>query len=179
METQYAGIDPGIHGAIAIVNGAGHLLEIITMPLVPGLKGHNAYDLAEAARIAWQKLRTTRLVTVERQQPMPAVERDRKTKKILRVLQGGNAIFTTGFGYAIWLAMLQALSIPFTIVTARNWQKEFFTPQRGKSKAQAFQTAQRLWPQYQFKLSRSGEYDAALIAEWARRHAGLPDKESL
>jgi len=167
---MYAGIDPGKHGAIAILRDTGAILKVMPTPLIAGEKGYQAYDLAAMADIG-HELKKMDLVAIERQQPMPAVKRDPKTKKITGVLQGGNTIFTTGFGYGLWLMLLQVLEIPHQIVTARKWQAEFFTPQKGKSKLQAFEAARRLFPYHSFRKTKDGEFDAILIAEWGRRKA--------
>lgn len=80
--------------------------------------------------------------------------------------QGVASSFKFGRGYGFLRGVLSALSIPFEDVTPQKWQKEMRCLTKGdKNVSRA--AAQRLWPEIRWTHALA---DAALIAEYGRRH---------
>lgn len=99
------------------------------------------------------------------------------------------ATFTFGWSLGILEGILVGLSIPYTKVTPKDWQKELWQgikpvikPSKGESKRKVVDTkgtsliaAQRLFPNVDFRKSEratkahDGMVDAILLAEYCRR----------
>lgn len=80
--------------------------------------------------------------------------------------QGVASSFKFGRGYGFLRGVLSALSIPFEDVTPQKWQKELRCLTKG-DKNVSRSAAQRLWPEIKWTHATA---DAALIAEYGRRH---------
>lgn len=155
--SKMVGIDPGFKGCLCLNEDSKisffdkYILEI---------NKKKEYDIALMIQIL--KDIHPDFVVIERQQSM------RK--------QGVASTFKTGYGFGIWIGALSALSIPFTIVQARTWQKEFFPP-RGDddTKEIAYKIASQLYPQSAKEMRGprngliDGRSDSVLIAEYGKR----------
>ena len=174
--TAWAGIDPGKKGYVAIISDAGQLSTSPT-PILRFGKGDIRYDIAGMERIV--KIlqdQDVRLCAIEKQHAMPAVGRGkgvcphcRKPIPSVHIIQGAVSLFTTGFGYGLWLGLLQG-RISYREVPAKTWQKAMFSIIGGDTKASSVVAASALFPGQKFVKSRHGEADAALLAAWARDH---------
>lgn len=92
--------------------------------------------------------------------------------------QSPNSMFTFGMGYGLWLGVLAALSIPYTLVTPQRWKKEQMAGM-GKEKEAACVRGAQLFPSISDQLSRpkrgggiiylDGRGDALLIADLCRK----------
>ena len=92
--------------------------------------------------------------------------------------QGIVSAFNYARDYGIIIGILTALRLPYTLVKPQIWQKDIFigTIDKIDPKVKAAQAAGRLFPNVSFlatersKKPHDGLIDAALIAEWGRRH---------
>ena len=103
-------------------------------------------------------------VCIEKQQSMPG--------------QGVSSTFSTGYGFGLWIGILAALGISYTVVRPQTWKREMLrdmagdTMSTGNGKAAARLRAMQLFPSASDQLTRvkdHGRADALLIAEYHRR----------
>ena len=152
---NWIGIDPGLHGALAVIGPEG-LIEVVDTPVFGGPKP--AYDDSGMSQLLF-KYRRDATAVLEAQQAFPK--------------QGGVSTFTTGYGYGLWRGLLTAHGIPCYTVRHREWKKYYDI---GADKAEAVARASRLFSGGDFIGPRGGLLDgraeACLIAEYGRRLYG-------
>ena len=148
------GIDNGLRGGIAIINGSAILKT--PMPVIAGDKPQ--YDLQNLVKI----LKSAEHVFVEKVQAMP--------------WDGKSGCITVGRGAGIVAGICAALNIPITEVGPKTWQKEMFADlPKSDTKQMSYLVCQRLWPREDWRATskckkpHDGMCDAALIGEYGRR----------
>jgi crossover junction endodeoxyribonuclease RuvC len=147
-----AGIDPGIHGGLAIVvveNGAApRLVEAIDVPVV----GTNAKERVDVIAIrAWFSKHDVQHAFIERAQALPK--------------QGSSSGFKYGRAVGAIEAAIALSGIPVTIVDPSVWKRFWGLP--GKDKESSRQKALQLFPAAHAALERKkdhGRAEATLIA---------------
>ena len=148
-------IDPGLNGAICLMNDRGHYIFLKPMPKTE--KGEVDYE-----HLAWI-LATYNVskVFLEKAQPM--------TK------QGVSSMFNYGKHFGILIGLLTAFKIPFHLVPPQAWtRKMHVVPKQGSAKEKSLAAARRLFPDESFlatarsRVPHDGMVDAALIAEYGR-----------
>jgi crossover junction endodeoxyribonuclease RuvC len=138
-----AGIDPGIHGAIAIFH-RGALVELHDMPVAD-----SRVDGAQVAEILRDLVPDT--VVLEDTQPMPK--------------NGSIASFKLGLNTGIVIGAIHTLGYPLVRIRPVDWKRA--NGLIGKSKDASRYLARELWPSHadDFKLAKNdGRAEAALIA---------------
>lgn len=146
------GIDVGLNGAIAIVDG-DRLIEVHDMPtftMERNGKNKRMVNAAELARLIRQA--SPGSAYLERLSAMPG--------------QGVTSMFSMGQSLGVVLGILAALDIPTTTIPPRTWQKALDVPQ-GKDGSR-YRAAQ-LFPAHAAQFARvkdDGRSDAALIAAY-------------
>jgi len=154
----YIGIDPGLNGAIAVIDPDGKLhLEDTPVLLPDPKKGKREYDEAGMRRClaSWFVIDEAKAV-IEKQQAFPG--------------QGVSSTFRTGMGYGIWRGLLAGLQIPYEIVGPRTWKKEMLKDMDQSSKASSLLKAKQLFPTADITLKKhDGRAEALLMAEYLRR----------
>ncbi len=150
---QLLGVDPGIHGGLAIVaidaNGASpQLIDAIDIPTV----GTAAKERVDVLAIQdWIKRYAPQHAFVERAQAMPK--------------QGSSSGFKYGRSVGSIEAVIACCEIPLTIIEPSMWKK--FHGLHGKDKEGGRQRALQLFPAAHALLARKkdhGRGEAALIA---------------
>lgn len=149
------GIDPGLTGAIAILDPDGAVMVVGDLPVARDNK------LAWIAGNAFQSLilgcRGGRPCTamVERVNSMPQ--------------QGVASSFQFGVGFGSILSILQALGIPIEFVRPAVWKKAM---NLSSDKKAALNKARLLYPDCELHLAKhDGRAEALLIARYARSKA--------
>jgi len=151
------GVDPGIHGGLAIVvlndGAAPQLITAIDIPVV----GTGAKERVDVLAIRnW----------IARYQPVHAyIERAQAMPK-----QGASSGFKYGRAVGAIEAMLACCEIPMTVVEPSAWKK--LQQLRGKDKEGGRQRALQLFPAAHGLLARKrdhGRADSALIALYGTR----------
>ncbi len=185
----FIGIDPGLDGAIALIDHDYQRVEVYDVPTLLLLgkvskktgkpKKKRAYDTAEMGRMlgvisTGLKANDTPLCSLE-------YIRERRTEIIVGIekqhampKQGLASTFSTGVGYGFWLGLLVAFEIPHVVVTSQAWKKDLMAGMV-KEKHASLIAAKRLFPQAAEYLARKkdhGRADAILIAEHTRRKNG-------
>lgn len=159
--SKIVGIDPGLKGAVAVLSN--NTVEI-----------YQGYTLNLGQRTTYDQSKMRELlvsigpdiVYIERQHAFPG--------------QGVVSMFSTGFGFGLWLGILTGLSIPYQMVSAKVWQVDFFAGQKHpKMKKQelknlSYKVASQLYPKDAKKLvgprggALDGCSDALLIATYGK-----------
>jgi Holliday junction resolvasome RuvABC endonuclease subunit len=128
--SRYLGVDPGLSGALAIVetfNGVPTLVDAIDMPSV-GTGAKARVDVIAAAQ--WIAKHSPSTAYVERAQAYPG--------------QGASSGFSYGRAAGAIEAAIALCSIPMILVEAASWKKRLHLP--GKDKEAARQKALQLFP---------------------------------
>lgn len=159
-ENLFIGIDPGIQGGIVLITSAKEVRYVGQMP-------KTEMDLWNVMcnMIADRHANSTVQGALEFVQSMPG--------------EGHKGAFTFGAGYGRLKMALTAAGVPYEIVQAKEWQKEFSIPGRKKMeprkelKERCRARCQQLFPDLQvwsgtLTVQRS-ICDALLLAEYCRR----------
>ena len=159
------GIDPGKTGGAVALNLDGEALEWMAADhpgegyTVRGGKGSAGYvpscmalwlyDMSEAYKVI--------LVVVEHQAARP--------------LEGRSSVFTTGYGFGLWVGMLAALRFRYLVAKPAVWTREIFgsKPKTAERKARAITTVSAQVPTLSLTWGRKkkphdGLADAACLA---------------
>jgi len=152
------GIDPGLSGAVAIINGTDNLrvLDMPTMTVERNGKAKRQVSATELAQILYSMKSDNCHVFVEKVSAMAG--------------QGVTSVFSFGRSFGMIEGILAALQMPVTFVAPSTWVKALG---RGQGKDASRARAMELFPteQEQFKrVKDDGRADAALIAYWGKHH---------
>jgi len=155
------GVDPGVHGAIALMSGDGRLLAVADMPTVSVRIGKTQRDRINGAALA-QTLRdwSPAHAAVERIAPRPTDT----------PMTAGYLCFAAG----IVEGVISALGIPMTLAGTGDWRKAAgikLSPDMDyKSRKEASRLrALQLFPMQAAMFARkldSDRAESALIAHW-------------
>jgi len=153
----FIGIDPGVSGAIAILNSEGQL-AVFNAPTVEMKVGKAL------------KRRISPEILVSMLQPF-TIEASAWVEQVsARPGQGVSSMFAFGESYGLVKGILAGLQIQTNTVTPNAWKKAMQL-NAGKDASRA--KAAQMWPQQAGEFSRvkdDGKAEAALIAEYGRRH---------
>jgi hypothetical protein len=147
MMTSFIGVDPGKHGAVAIINDTGkYFVEDF----------ENETHAAEVVRNWWWE-NPDLTVFIEKVHAFPG--------------QGGTSMFTFGVNFGIWRGIFAALSIPAQFVAPQAWQAAIFSKYSGDSigKTRSIDVARGLFPKADLRLKKhDGRAEALLIAFYGK-----------
>lgn len=152
------GIDPGLDGAVAIINGTGNLV-VIDMPTVTverNGKSKRQVSATELAQILASHNSNNCHVFVERVSAKSG--------------QGVTSVFSFGRSFGMIEGILAAFRLPVTFVPPATWVKAVG---RGQGKDASRARAMELFPENQADFKRvkdDGRADAALIAYWGTKN---------
>lgn len=153
---KIAGIDPGLSGAIAILDEMTvRCVDAPTLAVKSGKKTRQHFDLQAMTRTLRDC--SPDHVFIESVHSMPA--------------QGVASSFQFGMGFGMWQGILAAMGIPYTLVTPQRWKKAMLADM-GSEKSAARLRAGQLFPSSAEQFARvkdDGRAEAALIAEYGRR----------
>jgi crossover junction endodeoxyribonuclease RuvC len=142
------GIDPGMTGAIAVLEG-NILHACHDMPTVKARNGKNQVNIPELASILRQYRGET--VFLEAVHAMPG--------------QGVTSCFNFGMGFGAIQGIVQTLGIPMHLVTPQKWKKA--AGLIGSDKDYARTKALQLYPDADLARKKDiGRADAILIARY-------------
>ena len=157
------GIDPGLGGAIAMLDHAGMLMALSDMPVLTlstrrGMK--HEYDVPGLVALLAPYRGTQTHVIIEEAQAMPG--------------QGTRSMFTIGLGMGVWLGMLAALPLPHTRVRPATWKRALGL---GKDKEHARLRAMQLFPKADLRRKRDhGRAEALLLTWYGWQHLMLAER---
>ena len=148
------GIDPGLSGALCLLDADAKILTLLDMPTLRITKTRKQLDTVEIVRLLgnWRVLWGDMRCVMEEQQAMPN--------------QSAQSGFKTGRGFGRLEGILAARQIPFEVVLAKQWQKAMLGHvEKGTSKDRAKAKAQELYPLADLGRRKSQDRpDAVLIA---------------
>jgi hypothetical protein len=151
------GIDPGLSGAVAVLAPDGALealwdVPVLTLKTARGTK--QCYDVPGMVALLTPYAGAGLHVVIEESQAKPG--------------QGVRSMWTTGYGYGLWLGILAALQLPYTPVRPAFWKKALGL---GKDKEQARLRAMQLYPAADLRLRKHHGRAEALLLAWYGRQA--------
>ena len=149
------GIDPGISGAISIIENK-KILEVYDTPtMIDGKKNKKQINSAQVTNIIKERLDKEKevVVVVEQVNAMPG--------------QGVTSMFNFGQSFGVIKGICAALSLPIYFVRPTKWKKHFnlINTNKDASRTKVIET----YPEISSKLSRkkdSNKADAILIARY-------------
>ena len=157
------GVDPGLAGAIAVLDAHGTLAALadtptLTLQVQRGMR--QVYDVPGMAALLRPYAGHQCQVGIEESQPMPG--------------QGTRSMFTTGYGYGLWLGILASLALPYTSVRPGVWKRALAL---GKDKEASRLRAMQLSPGAELRLKKHhGRAEALLLAAYGLRATGATRK---
>ena len=156
----YIGVDPGLHGAVAMINEMGNLISVQDTPIIHvkrGTGGKNVYVETQMFALlqALSETGTIACVGIENQHSRPG--------------QGAPATFSQGFGFGLWIMALAALKLPYEKIEPMNWKKAMSIPPKSDKSASIVKALQ-LFPRADIHRKKDdGRAESLLISEYLRR----------
>ena len=146
------GIDPGISGALSLLDENLHCIAVEDMPTVLLSNKRKQVNAAELGKILSSWKRTELTVYLEQVSAMPK--------------QGVSSMFSFGTSYGIVIGVVSALQIPLKNILPVKWKRQ--AELIGKPKDYARTLAQRLYPELNLSRKKDiGRADAILIARYS------------
>ena len=149
------GIDPGISGAISVLENK-KIIEVFDMPtMIDGKKNKRQVNGAQVTNIIKEKLNSNKetVVVVEHVNAMPG--------------QGVTSMFNFGQSFGVIKGICSALSLPIHFVRATKWKKHFNLIKTNKDASRT--KVIEAYPEISSQLSRkkdANKADAILIARY-------------
>lgn len=175
MSIAYAGVDPGLTGAVAVISPDGQV-RIFDTPVIEtvvnGKKRHvpdeaQMISILEKLLASIQYAATSIHVVLEKVNAMPSFgPGGRRT-------MGAASMFNFGFGYGLWCMALTALKLPHDRVHPATWKARLLRD-TNKDDGAAAQLAGRLYPAADPLLRgpkgglKMGRVDALLLAHYGQ-----------
>lgn len=187
------GVDPGLHGGIALLDPNGNAVAIERPPLIAEPKSNgktrNKMNLPEVIRILWNLKAKASEVGGDGARVVVYMEQVSS-----RPTDGGIQAFAFGRNVGQWEGIVVALQLPYNSVHPSVWKKEMVAKtvaipklpdemsKKQKSRVHgqvtkarkfaAVEMANRMFPNHSAMFTKStgdGPAEAVLIAEWGRR----------
>ena len=149
------GIDPGVSGAISVLENK-KVIEVFDMPtMIDGKKSKRQVNGAQVTNIIKEMLDVNKeiIVVVEHVNAMPG--------------QGVTSMFNFGQSFGVIKGISSALSLPIYFVRPTKWKKHFNLIKTNKDASRT--KVIEIYPEISSKLSRkkdSNKADAILIARY-------------
>lgn len=148
-------IDPGLSGALAVLESDGTLAALFDLPVIE--KDNLAWiDGGELGSLIMAHRGTNGYqAVVEHVGPMPK--------------QGLSSTFKFGVGFGSVLSLLQFIGMPLYLVRPVVWKRAYAL--KGKDKDAPLNLARLQWPTAELHLKKHhGRAEALLLADWYRTH---------
>ena len=151
------GIDPGVSGAISVLENK-KVIEVFEMPtMIDGKKNKKQVNGSQVSNIIKEKINSNKgkeiIVVVEHVNAMPG--------------QGVTSMFNFGQSFGVIKGICSALSLPIYFVRPSKWKKHFNLIKTNKDASRT--KAIEIYPEISSNLSRkkdSNKADAILIARY-------------
>ena len=145
---NFAGIDPGQSGALAIVSS--------------NLQEAYAWDYPESIEAAADLMRS---VMFDHNPALTGIEKVGAMPK-----QGVSSTFKFGQNYGSWLGAMSALQVPYIIVTPAKWQRSLLDSGGGDTKSRSLPMPRRVFSGVDLSRKKDhGKADALLLALYAAK----------
>ena len=154
----YLGIDPGLSGALAVLDKDGEIIDIFDMPTLEVISGASKKQRVNPHGIVSE-------LSLFKDAPIQAIIEQVNAMPG----QGVTSMFSFGRSLGILEGVLAGIQIPYTLVTPAVWKRKM---QVNASKDGARELAMRTWPSKAdlFKRKKDdGRAEAALLALYLHR----------
>lgn len=153
---MYLGIDPGLSGAVAVLDEAGALVALHDVPVLTLSTSRGTrqeYDVPGLVALLAPYAGLQAHVILEASQAMPG--------------QGTRSMFTVGVGFGVWLGILGTLGLAHTRVRPAIWKRSLGLT---SDKEQARLRAMQLFPGADLRRKKDhGRVEALLLAWYGMR----------
>jgi len=155
---MHIGIDPGLSGAVTVLDHAGALVALADTPTltIGTTRGRRQeYDVPGLVALLAPYAGPQAHVILEESQAMPG--------------QGTRSMFTVGVGFGVWLGVLGTLALSHTRVRPATWKRALGL---GKDKEAARLKAMQLFPTADLRLKKHhGRAESLLLSHygWQRQ----------
>ncbi|NJD35375.1 MAG: hypothetical protein FIA96_11180 [Betaproteobacteria bacterium] len=153
----YLGIDPGLTGALALLDDKGSMHSVEDLPVMARGKGRVKHEIdpAALARLLRPHADQIALAVVEQVGSMPG--------------QGVASVFSMGHTLGSITGVVQALGIPLRLVTPAVWKREAGI---SSDKNLARSEASRLFPAAPLdRVKDHNRAEALLLARYSMQHS--------
>jgi crossover junction endodeoxyribonuclease RuvC len=157
MNKLFIGIDPGLHGGLAVIDSAFNVLGTADTPTV-STGGKTIYDTGGMCEtLRHFALPGDALVILEAVSARPG--------------QGVSSMFSLGRGLGLWQGILAALAIPSREVHPATWTKKVLAGTPGQGKARVIDFVSKMFPAAELippgcRKPKDGRADALALAYW-------------
>ena len=154
----YLGIDPGLSGALAVLDKDGEIIDIFDMPTLEVISGTSKKQRVNPHGIVSE-------LSLFKDAPIQAIIEQVNAMPG----QGVTSMFSFGRSLGILEGVLAGIQIPYTLVTPAVWKRKI---QVNACKDGARELAMRTWPSKAdlFKRKKDdGRAEAALLALYLHR----------
>lgn len=149
---MWIGIDPGLTGAVTVLQPDGTLATVAdtpTLTITSGRSTKQEYDVPGLVALLRPYAGPGAHVLIEESQAMPG--------------QGVRSMWTTGYGFGLWLGVLAALALPYTRIRPPVWKQALHL---GKDKEHSRLRAMQLFPSADLRLKKHHGRAEALLLAW-------------
>ncbi len=154
------GIDPGLTGGVALLRSVVDSEPLAETWATPTIKIDKKNNLNVPAMVSIVMDAKPDHCFIERVSAMAYSVRGRT--------QGVSSAFTFGMGFGIWLGILGALQVPYSLIHPANWKVAMGL--RGQPKSASLLMVSQLFPSVSLPRAKDeGQAEALLIAEYGRR----------
>jgi crossover junction endodeoxyribonuclease RuvC len=151
VTTCTIGIDPGLSGAIAVLNATGDVKRLDDLPVI------------RSGRLAWIDGGRLQSILIDSCAGRPGKAIVERVHSMPR--QGVASSFTFGVSFGSILSVLQARHLPIELVTASVWKKAMGLT---SDKTESLHRARLMFPTADLSLAKHhGRAEALLLAHWA------------
>lgn len=155
---RFLGVDPGLSGAVALLDPDGACIWCRDTPTALRLdsakRERRDYALADMRTLLVEAAADGLLACLESVHAFPE--------------QGVSSTFALGRGFGIWLGLLAGVQVPFICVNPVRWKSHYGLLRAGKQASRL--QAQQRWPNIDLHLKKhDGRSDAMHLADYARR----------
>ncbi len=170
MIVRIAGIDPGISGAVAVIDTADvGVFVVVDISDIPTLGDAAKRELDDLSLIGWLKEFRPDHVYLENVRAMPSIPGPDGVRRAMGVVSA----FKFGFVAGQIRTCVRGCKVPFTLVEPVRWKRATGLKGGLEGKEQARQTAIRLFPEAHGALNLKRHHnraEALLIARWGILH---------
>lgn len=154
------GIDPGLTGAVTVLDSNGEFVRVYDTPTVEatygtnkGKKKRSEFDTPEMRRFLLDYGNDGSICIIEKVGAMRG--------------QGVTGMFRFGYGYGLWIGLLSGVGIPLVEVSPIRWKKAFNLIKANKDKS--VEKALKIFPDMKevlFLKKHHNRADSALLAKY-------------
>jgi crossover junction endodeoxyribonuclease RuvC len=176
MQRTWLGIDPGISGAVAVIEGSDvTFYDTPTVQVKAGKSVKNQMDPFACAEIVRKYSNGpigSTMVTIEKVAPMPSFKG--KEEGEAPASMGVTSAFNFGWGYGVWIGICATLNVPYMLAHPATWKRRILSDMdKGKDAGRV--KAMQLYPHIASQLSRKkdhGRADSLLLARYGQLMQG-------